>query len=1157
MKNTHSNWCNRIRFPRFRNSVILCLIASFFSLYSCSTSSVIDTTGSSVLSTSSFIEIEKEDNYREQDSLMAQRLPYEVETLSESEYLNDDNISNIALIDGEISNSSISSSSYAESSLDVKPSEDESDIEVIEFAADLKSYEIEKENNYSEQGFLVSQRISPEVVTLSKSEYLNDDNISNIGLIDDEISNGSISSSSYTESPLDVKPLEDESDITVMEITTDLKSYEISKGFGASIETSQIEDEQSYDDINFSFNFNEEDLGQITVAEPHVETIRFDAQALDYPATNLNTETIFLTSIFDDTFASNEDYQPLSLKKPTPYSSLPVPSSVEIQKIPLDLSKAIDYRNENAISQKSTVDSLLSNDNLTLNVMESEKREASDVPSPKSAQSFGNATPSVTIFVLTITLLIIFFATFSRKKKGNKKPLYHGGDLSNRNIQPSIIQKSEEHQFIPDNSVLKGHESMFSARIVEDESSSTSYSIPKPPQNITTGIGAVRWVPPEKAIEVNGFHIDGGMLYVGSKIHGTIDPSFINTKLPVSGFTDYTVDSMGYWPNYSNISPSARGAYLAWLADGRKDPMAAPGYVFLFFYGLERRVLVDYQETRIEDAELQQIKNEINRLYSLYGGQSNSIKGYFSNFLNLLLLLERRNTKLYDWPIPENLKGYDIPFYLKVYLGQCSVDGKPLPARAAYLWVSYDPTVSKKTPARRCETELKQLFLLRYEEVFGPGLKLTPNKTKLKISYHAASSHLYGYSLNVDDYKNLPDVTVLSSISNKLKKLFDDCSNELDRYSRYLGKTGKELGNKKSLVFLPTELVIELKRDFLKTIHNQLVSNDSKPIRVSLLLKEILDEEMVTRETICALARVLEMYGISMEPDVLTYTYELNIENKVLLFINNEKAPKEHDNSTYLLNVLMVELSDAVARADGIVDDKEIKSIQQYLDSLEYINQYHKTRLRKHLEFLQHTPTNELSMKKKLKAIAPSDLSVLLASVNNVVLADGIIDHAEIQFLEKLYRYLDIDHSELYHQLHSPKAYGTLQIQDSERPLDYERVASLKKESAEVSSILSEIFLSDENDNLQEDQTITAEEEEQTNPLGLDNEQMEFLVDLVSKSSWSREELQEMAGHYGIMLDGTLEHVNENSLELYGLPVTEGDNPIEVLEEFRGGTVWL
>ena len=79
---------------------------------------------------------------------------------------------------------------------------------------------------------------------------------------------------------------------------------------------------------------------------------------------------------------------------------------------------------------------------------------------------------------------------------------------------------------------------------------------------------------------------------------------------------------MHYWPCYSMIDPASRAAYLHWLASGRKDPAAAVGYVFLFFYGIERRVLVDAQTSEQARSEIDGLLAEVERLLGIYGGKS-------------------------------------------------------------------------------------------------------------------------------------------------------------------------------------------------------------------------------------------------------------------------------------------------------------------------------------------------------------------------------------------------------------------------------------------------------------------------------------------------------------------------------------------------------
>jgi hypothetical protein len=71
------------------------------------------------------------------------------------------------------------------------------------------------------------------------------------------------------------------------------------------------------------------------------------------------------------------------------------------------------------------------------------------------------------------------------------------------------------------------------------------------------------------------------------------EPSLIDLRLPVSRTSPSTSPPLGYWPSYARLTPEARRCYLEWLAMGRRNPSIDIGYVFIFFYGLERRLLVD------------------------------------------------------------------------------------------------------------------------------------------------------------------------------------------------------------------------------------------------------------------------------------------------------------------------------------------------------------------------------------------------------------------------------------------------------------------------------------------------------------------------------------------------------------------------------------
>jgi hypothetical protein len=131
-----------------------------------------------------------------------------------------------------------------------------------------------------------------------------------------------------------------------------------------------------------------------------------------------------------------------------------------------------------------------------------------------------------------------------------------------------------------------------------------------------------RWVPLGEQVIVSGLTLPGGV-YIGERLdavsamRGT-EPALINPELPVNvRLPDPSGRQMGYWPSYTEISPASRGGYLRWLEKGRPAG-AYIGYVFLFFYGIERRVILDASTSDVAKAEVPALLWEVQRLLELY-----------------------------------------------------------------------------------------------------------------------------------------------------------------------------------------------------------------------------------------------------------------------------------------------------------------------------------------------------------------------------------------------------------------------------------------------------------------------------------------------------------------------------------------------------------
>ena len=81
------------------------------------------------------------------------------------------------------------------------------------------------------------------------------------------------------------------------------------------------------------------------------------------------------------------------------------------------------------------------------------------------------------------------------------------------------------------------------------------------------------------------------MVYVTEGEPREDEASCIDLSLEVGKPVQEAPGSLGYYPTYARISPNQRANYLRWLSNGRVDPLNDIGYAFLFFYGLERRLL--------------------------------------------------------------------------------------------------------------------------------------------------------------------------------------------------------------------------------------------------------------------------------------------------------------------------------------------------------------------------------------------------------------------------------------------------------------------------------------------------------------------------------------------------------------------------------------
>lgn len=695
------------------------------------------------------------------------------------------------------------------------------------------------------------------------------------------------------------------------------------------------------------------------------------------------------------------------------------------------------------------------------------------------------------------------------------------------------------------------------------------HRIPPPPKDLSCH---ARWIPAGEPIEIAGLQISGGMLYVGRHLPGEnqhTDPALINPRRNVSKRGDFTERLTHYWPSYESISAEARRAYLNWLADGKKHPEADLGYVFLYFYGLERRTLIDIAQNGAQRSELPYITQELRRLFDIYGPRSRSFCGYCSRLLDFIALIDCP-PKLYTQPVPALASSGEVPFYLRLAIGQAVIDRAPIPASIALAWSELDPTINRRTAITRCRDAFRKLFIIRYRELFGDGILLAVNKTKLKLAYHPASSGFRGAREIVLRFGDVPDVTALTKPTKQLQAVVDACADALAAYSRFIGKHPDKESSLEALLQLPAQIWPPSAHAALTNLRGR-VGHGEIVMTLRSLASEFGSSGELTRERVLAFARALESEKIGIEPDVLGGARIPKPDDAVVLFPlpTGELAPRSI--APFHAAAVTLELAAAVAHADGEFSDVETQHLSANIASWVHLSPCHRSRLQARARLLAESPVTLTGIKKKAEGMDMAAREAIAGFTALMVQSDGKATPAEVHLLEKIYGLLGVEKSRLYSNIHaaatgsSPVSVPASPPATSQRAgtannaftLDHTRIAALQQDSEKVSALLGNIF-DDQAEapqiSTEANETIDTEDSTEQSAahkiLGLDEAHSAFARILLSRHSWERAELEDVTSDLQIMLDGGLERVNEAAFDTFDIPLTEGDDPIEINPDF-------
>lgn len=690
------------------------------------------------------------------------------------------------------------------------------------------------------------------------------------------------------------------------------------------------------------------------------------------------------------------------------------------------------------------------------------------------------------------------------------------------------------------------------------------------------------WVPASHPTIISGHSIPGGMLYVGSALtrqdgYGSENCLIVPSLEVSSTIANDSGVNVPYWPSYAALDPASRLSFLRWLENGKRDPAIYIGYVFIYFYGLERRLMLDDP-----GEEASAIIDEVNRLLSIYR-DNHSFERYAVALLGAAAV--KFNLPL-EWPTPSMRKlTWQLPLNLQVCLGRAVANGSPLGADQMLSWYNSHSDKRLPTLAGRCPEEFHALFAARFAAKYPNGVKVEPPKRRLSASYRAASST---FNIVIQGAATtLPDVSGLSAPLNLLDPIVESCANDLAAYSRAIGKDRSSKNVVAAAASLPAQLLETAAGKPIAELKSWLIARivgSAATMRLRDLVVRIGGETptvgRISKPDLSRIAVVLARCGFGIEPDPrIAYSYPA-FDDEVIVFVADTAMGFDEVRPVFLSALAHIDIGMLVAAADGVVAQAELQTLEQAIAGSQDLSLIERQRLNARLMYLaKNPPTARILARFKDRPLPDREAVARLAIA--VAAADGGMAVEELRLLEKIYKALELPATRLYGDV---QAYGAreeelrevapaggpgsipipLRPVPSDRPtaisLDANRLARTRADTAVVSSILGEIFREDDpppesaaqTSQRSGDSSRSVGSDASLSFDGLDEKYVPLMATIALRDDIPRGEFEALAGEYNLLCDGSIEAINDWSYGRFGEPMLDDGSEIVVNRRLLG-----
>ncbi|MCU0732394.1 MAG: TerB N-terminal domain-containing protein, partial [Hyphomonas sp.] len=573
-----------------------------------------------------------------------------------------------------------------------------------------------------------------------------------------------------------------------------------------------------------------------------------------------------------------------------------------------------------------------------------------------------------------------------------------------------------------------------------------------------------------------------------------------------------------------------------------------------YFYGLEWRLMLG---GGIDDRDI--VLAEVRRLIAVYG-EHQSFRRYATALLEADAIRVRGAAA--EPELVFEASGYEVPLAVRIALGLRARESRPLDSEMLLSLVMSHPDTRLRTAARRAFIELKELFKINSARRFPNRIQpaATPSTKWIMPVYRASTRHFEVPILSTGI--KIPDVAADFNLLQAGRAILDECTDQLDAYSRELGRAPGLAPNFGALAKLPAAIratrSAEVAADALANLSQIAERGEPLPIDEITARLGLPDRASVNRTRLRDWSAILAAHGYGWTADPGFALRSAKGEDLAIVFALEGPTDEQREaRAPYRISQLAIAAAASVASSDGSVSTEEAAGLRTQAER-SGLPTNDARRLAAEAKLHARNPASLADLRARLKEAPLEERAQIGEAVIAAATADGKLDSREVAAVEKIFAMLGLERSSLYGRLHSGLASlpssdsleAPVLAQQSSIPIslqsfDRNRLEAIRRETLGTASILTEIFQDDAP--AEAEPVEFAESEPDIDDDGLDGRHRALIADLVEREEWTRAEFEALVRRAGLMPGAALQALNDWSIDhLDDQLLLEGEDPILV-----------